>query len=102
MSASSKPPVLSGARAELLGGPPDAPLQVRYLRRLYPDPMTGAADWALVEAPGGGFMGVASRSTRAPLKTGGFDEPDRAFEDARTYGDWKFVFAPGYSRRRGP
>lgn len=77
---------------ELLGGGPDAPIPGRWLRQLYPDPMTNAADWTLVPAPTGGIMGVASRSTRAPLKTGGFDAIDGDFAGAATYGDWVFTF----------
>ncbi len=90
------------ALEELLGAAPDAPVQARFLRRLYPDPMTRAVDWVLVPAPGGGIMGVASRSTRAPLKTGRFDPADRGFEDATSYGDWQFTFVPGPARRRTP
>lgn len=86
---------------ELLGGPADAPVQVRYLRRLYPDPMTHGADWVLIPAPDGGIMGVASSSKQAPLKTGGFDAVDVGFGDAKGYGDWQFTFQPGGSRRRG-
>src|SRR4030081_1996263 len=39
-------------------GENDSTLPQRFLRRLYLDPMTGAADWRLIEAPGGGFMGA--------------------------------------------
>lgn len=87
---------------ELLGGAPDAPALVRYLRSLYPDPMTGAVDWLLVPAPGGGIMGVASSATRAPIRTGGFEEADRAFAGSTSYGDWQFTFAPGPVRRGAP
>lgn len=87
---------------DLLGAGPDAPVQARYLRRLYRDPMTDAVDWVLVPAPNGGIMGIASSSKRAPLKTGGFDAADAAFEDASTYGDWQFTFAAGANRRRTP
>ncbi len=86
---------------ELLGGPADAPVQIRYLRRLYPDPMTNAVDWVLVPAPSGGIMGVASSSTRQPLKTFGFDDADLAFATSTSYGDWQFTFQPGV-RRRAP
>jgi len=79
---------------ELLGAAPDAPVQVRYLRRLYPDPMTNAVDWALVQAPDGGIMGVASSSRRAPRKTGLFDAEDEHFAEATTYGDWQFTYPP--------
>jgi type II secretory pathway pseudopilin PulG len=87
---------------ELLGAGADTPVQVRYLRRLYPDPMTSAVDWVLLPAPDGGVMGVASRSRRAPLKTGRFDELDQDFADATAYGDWQFTFPPGVARRKAP
>jgi len=87
---------------ELLGAAPDAPAQARYLRRLYPDPMTRAVDWALLPAPGGGILGVASSSGRAPIKTGHFDDADKAFEQATSYGDWQFTFVPGGVRRKAP
>jgi type II secretory pathway pseudopilin PulG len=83
---------------ELLGSAPDAPVKARFLRRLYPDPMTNAVDWVLVPAPGGGIMGVASSSKRAPLKTGQFDQGDNDFDKASTYGDWQFTFQPAFRR----
>jgi type II secretory pathway pseudopilin PulG len=85
---------------ELLGAAPDAPVQVRYLRRLYPDPMTNAVDWLLVPAPNGGIMGVASSSKRAPLKTAHFDGDDQDFANATAYSEWQFTFVPGVVRRR--
>ena len=87
---------------ELLGSAPDGPLQVRCLRSLYPDPMTNAVDWVLVPAPGGGIMGVASSSKRAPLKTGHFDDADQGFADAKAYSDWQFIFRAGVVRRKAP
>ena len=59
-----------------------------------PDPMTGEPNWALVDAPGGGFMGVHSRSDKAPIKTGNFLLKNQSFQDAQTYADWKFVHSP--------
>lgn len=56
----------------------------RYLRRLYPDPMTGKGDWQIVPAPGGGIMGIHSRSPRRPARGA----------EANTYAEWKFVYAP--------
>jgi type II secretory pathway pseudopilin PulG len=90
------------ALQDLLGDSPDAPLQVRYLRRLYPDPMTNAVDWVLVPAPNGGIMGVSSSSKRAPLKSGHFDDADREFATASAYSGWQFTFLPGVARRKTP
>jgi len=80
---------------DLLGTEDGSPLQVRYIRQLYRDPMTNEVDWDLVPAPNGGIMGVASHSTRKPIKTGNFETADKAFEDATSYGDWQFTFVPG-------
>ena len=77
-------------------------LPVRHLRKLYADPMTGAADWGLVQAPDGGIMGVHSRSEAAPIKTGNFLARDMGFEDAQAYSDWKFVHTPSTSGPRPP
>jgi type II secretory pathway pseudopilin PulG len=70
------------------------PMPVRHLRKRYADPITGAPDWALVEAPGGGVMGVHSRSEAAPIKTGNFRLQNQGFEEAKAYADWKFVHSP--------
>ena len=70
------------------------PMPVRHLRKLYRDPMTGEADWELIEAPGGGVMGVRSRSEEAPIKTANFSSLNAAFEKALAYSDWKFVHSP--------
>ena len=71
-----------------------------WLRRLYPDPMTGRPDWTLIKAPDGGIMGVVSTSRGSPLKRDGFDFRNRRFKDAECYCDWKFVYDPR-RRRRG-
>ena len=68
------------------------PVTERYLRRLYPDPMTGRADWGLIKAPDGGIMGVYSLSDDAPLKTAGFRARDQQFLGATQYREWKFVY----------
>lgn len=66
----------------------------RYLRKVYADPMTGKADWGLVEGPGGTLMGVYSLSNTKPLKVGNFNEVDHAFEGKPSYAEWKFVYIP--------
>jgi type II secretory pathway pseudopilin PulG len=65
----------------------------RYLRRLFPDPMTGQVDWQLVKAPDMGIMGIASSSQGKPIKVAGFATRDASFQDAQSYSDWKFVYA---------
>jgi len=70
------------------------PVPRRHLRRIFADPMSGKADWVLVDAPGGGIAGVHSRSEAKPLKTGNFAPPDARFEGAERYADWKFMFEP--------
>ncbi len=64
-----------------------------FLRKLYPDPITGSTEWELLTLPGGGIYGVASTSTAAPLKLKGFKDADRAFEDATCYKAWQFVIS---------
>jgi len=58
----------------------------RYLRRLYPDPMTGKLDWetkTAVDRAGqvSGIVDINSRSTEKPIRT----LPDKA---AESYRDW--------------
>lgn len=65
----------------------------RHLRRAYRDPITGL-DWAYIDAPGGGFLGVYSKSLARPLKQAGFRPPYRGFADQRTYQAWRFAAWP--------
>ena len=89
---------------------PRFPATVRHLRKLYRDPITGTTDWELIVAPGGGIMGLHSKSEAAPLKRAGFDLPNRAFEersmalgDKMTYKEWQFVHvAPAAARVPAP
>jgi len=74
-----------------------AATEQHFLRRLYRDPMTRATDWTLLPAPNGGFMGIASISTRAPLKHAGFDPQDVDFEQAEKYSDWTFLYEPAHT-----
>lgn len=87
-----------GALEELLKDP-RFPMPVRHLRKLYRDPITGTTDWGLIVAPGGGIMGVYSKSEAAPLKRAGFDLPNRVFEERTkalgekmAYKEWQFVY----------
>jgi type II secretory pathway pseudopilin PulG len=73
---------------------PRKPGTERYLRKLYPDPLTGKSEWGLVKGPDGGIMGVFSQSEGKPIKTSGFAFVNRDFEGAAKYADWKFVYNP--------
>jgi type II secretory pathway pseudopilin PulG len=90
---------LSGARqyprelTDLLKDPRQ-PGTVRYLRKLYPDPVSGKDEWGIVKAPDGGIAGVYSTSEQKPLKSGGFAVRDKEFEAKAKYSEWKFTYAP--------
>lgn len=66
---------------------------VRHLRRVYPDPMTGQADWVLVQGAGG-ILGVHSSSKAHTFKKREFALQNSEFQDKETYADWVFVIAP--------
>ncbi|RFO95781.1 type II secretory pathway, pseudopilin PulG [Rhodoferax lacus] len=61
---------------------------LRHLRRLYPDPMTGRADWVLVKA-GERIVGLHSRSEASSFKRN-FDESDAGFNGTDRYAQWVF------------
>lgn len=65
----------------------------RYLRKLYPDPMTGLS-WETIPAPGGGIMGVRSSARQRPFKQAGFTEVNRSFAGQQSYRSWMFVYHP--------
>lgn len=69
---------------------PRLPTTQRYLRKLYPDPITGK-DFALVKAPDGGILGVHSTSEEAPLKIANHKARDAGFDGAQKYSDWRFI-----------
>jgi len=66
----------------------------RYLRRLYPDPMSGEPKWGTITAPDGGIMGVHSLSRGKPIKTAGAVPSGPDFGAAASYADWQFVYLP--------
>lgn len=74
----------------------------RYLRRIYRDPLTGTAEWGLVDGPGGGVAGVYSLSEQKPAKLANFGEQNRSFAGAQRYADWKFVYVPVVAPRATP
>jgi len=77
-----------------------SPVPIRHLRSLYLDPMTGAADWTLIQtASGTGVMGVASSSQRVPIKRKNFDLVDSTFTGTECYCLWQFVYYPNRFNR---
>lgn len=80
--------------ADLLQDPRYAATQ-RYLRKIYPDPITGDANWGLIRGPDGEIFGVHSLSEEAPAKKSNFMLADRNFEDKTKYSDWVFMHLPG-------
>jgi type II secretory pathway pseudopilin PulG len=80
---------------------PRRPGAERYLRKLYPDPLTGK-EWILVKAPDGGILGVHSASEEMPFKTARFKARDASFEGAQKYSDWKFIYQPAAAAPKAP
>lgn len=76
---------------------PRTPTHERYLRRIYPDPVTGSVEWGIIRGAGGEIHGVHSLSERLPLKQGGFARADRNFSGAQKYSEWTFMATPGLS-----
>ena len=87
------------------GQPPNMPLKdlkdllkdprtmsnVRYLRQLYNDPITGK-EWNVIRDPQRGIIGVASTSEDKPLKQSGFPIGYETFEGKTKYSEWLFVY----------
>jgi type II secretory pathway pseudopilin PulG len=72
----------------------------RHLRRVYPDPLTGKADWGLIPAPGGGIMGVYSLAAGQPMHRYPFgpgipNQPNQsAVAETTSYREWQFGYLP--------
>lgn len=78
---------------ELLQDPRHPGIQ-RYLRKIFPDPMTGRPEWGLITGPGGEIVGVHSLSDDEPLKKSHFDLAYKHFEGSLKYSDWVFMHSP--------
>lgn len=67
------------------------PVPKRYLRQIYPDPMTGLPNWGTLESTG--IMGVYSLAITKPFKIDNFREQDKSFK-GKPYTDWIFAYVP--------
>ena len=63
----------------------------RHLRRLYPDPFTGRADWEPIRGADGRIAGVRSRSTATTRKHAHFPPEWSDFAGRATHAEWEFV-----------
>ena len=73
---------------------PRYPQPRRYLRSLYPDPITQRNDWALLMSPEGGVAGLHSRSELEPIRQANFSAPFENFNRLKKYSDWVFYYVP--------
>lgn len=74
---------------------PRYPATMRYLRKIYHDPITNSTEWGLVKGAQGEIMGVYSTSEEEPLKQSNFSYADRSFEGKTKYSEWVFMIAIG-------
>jgi len=69
----------------------------RYLRRVYEDPLTGKADWGVVQGPGETIMGVFSTAKGTPFKQNNFALENQNFTGQGSYQGWMFLYGPEQS-----
>ncbi|MEI8168777.1 MAG: type II secretion system protein [Rhodoferax sp.] len=62
----------------------------RFLRKIYPDPMTGKMEWGEIRLASGQLVGVHSLSTEAPLKVAEFSAQNKDLADKTRYSEWDF------------
>ena len=72
---------------------PRTPAKVRYLRKLYQDPLTNQ-DWTVIREPARGIVGVASSSKDAVIKQDNFPDQLQDFIGKKRYDQWQFVYKP--------
>jgi len=67
---------------------------VRYMRKLYPDPVNPGKPWGIIRGVGGSIAGVYSLSEATPLAEHPVQLGDSEMPAARKYSDWKFLAVP--------
>ena len=70
------------------------PTPVRHIRRLYPDPMTGNAQWGELRSANG-ITGIYSLSPARTIKQAGFAAADQSFTGKQFYSEWVFSYMGG-------
>lgn len=78
-------------RLEDLLKDPRYPATKRYLRKIYPDPLSSTANWELIRDAKGEILGIHSASEEEPIKKSNFDLVDQDFEGKKKYSDWVFM-----------
>jgi type II secretory pathway pseudopilin PulG len=76
---------------------PRTPATVRYLRKLYRDPITNQ-DWTLIRDPARGIIGVASSSTEQVIKKDNFPDQLQDLVNKERYEQWQFVYKPAQKK----
>jgi len=64
---------------------------IRHLRRIYTDPTNPGQPFAILRAPEGGVIGVASQNTARPLMQTAWSDGRHALAPAEHYSDWQFL-----------
>lgn len=80
---------------------PRYPGTLRHLRRIYPDPLTGGAEWGIVRSSDGRIAGIHSLSGTATIRRTGFPAGLEDFDKAEHHRGWVFMLMPG-QHRGGP
>ena len=75
---------------------PRYPATKRYLRKIYPDPVSNSTNWELIKGPSGEIFGVHSSSEEEPLKKSNFNFSDRDCEGKMKYSEWVFMISARY------
>jgi type II secretory pathway pseudopilin PulG len=82
---------------------PRFPTTRRHLRKIYPDPMTGKAEWGIVYlADKVGVIGIYSLSDAKPVKIGNFPARFTGFDAKEHISDWKFTMTGKASTSSSP
>lgn len=79
--------------AELLRDPRQPGVR-RHLRRIYPDPLTGKAEWGIERFPDGRIRGIHSLSKTQTIRRAGFPAGLEGFEKAERHDEWVFALMP--------